>query len=316
MRGVSWRRVPLLTGIVITALAAALFASPAAAGTTSGGLSWSSTCGASSVFGSLDRLGVGSTARGDQVREPSLSQTIESPAAQRGRGRGFHATVPTYVHVVSLPDGTGNVSDRAIRDQIRVPNTTFGGFEGGYATGFSFELAGVTRTVNSDWYYASFGSDERDMKRALRQGGDNALNMYLTTAGPYLGWAYYPSQLNHNGSAYLDGIVIDWESLLGTSTTYAGRYDQGETATHETGHWLNLAHTFEGACNNWGDHVADTPPEATPTSGCPAGKDTCSDPGLDPIHNYMDYSYDTCYTQFTAGQAARMQDAWLFYRAP
>jgi len=79
---------------------------------------------------------------------------------------------------------------------------------------------------------------------------------------------------------------------------------------------LNLAHTFEGACNNWGDHVADTPPEATPTSGCPAGKDTCSDPGLDPIHNYMDYSYDTCYTQFTAGQAARMQDAWLFYRAP
>jgi hypothetical protein len=89
-----------------------------------------------------------------------------------------------------------------------------------------------------------------------------------------------------------------------------------ETATHEACHWLNLAHTFEGACNNWGDHVADTPPEATPTSGCPAGKDTCSEPGLDPIHNYMDYSYDQCYTEFTAGQALRMQDAWLFYRAP
>jgi len=140
--------------------------------------------------------------------------------------------------------------------------------------------------------------------------------MYLTTAGPYLGWAYYPSQVNHNGSAYLDGVVIDWESMLGTSTRYEGRYDQGETATHEVGHWLNLAHTFEGACNNWGDHVDDTPPEATPTSGCPAGKDTCSEPGLDPIHNYMDYSYDQCYTEFTLGQALRMQDAWLFYRAP
>ena len=316
MREVSWRHVPLLTGIALTALAAALFVSPAAAGTTSGP-AWSSNCGGSSVFGSLDRLGVGSTARGDQVREPSLYQTIESPADQRGRGRGFRATVPTYVHVVSLPDGTGNVSDRAIRDQIRVLNTTFAGFEGGYATGFSFDLAGVTRTVNADWYYAGPStSAERAMKQALHQGGDNALNMYLTTAGAYLGWAYYPSQVNHNGSAYLDGIVIDWESMLGTSTTYAGRYDQGETATHEAGHWLNLAHTFEGACNHWGDHVADTPPEATPTSGCPAGKDTCSEPGLDPIHNYMDYSYDTCYTQFTAGQAARMQDAWLFYRAP
>jgi hypothetical protein len=138
--------------------------------------------------------------------------------------------------------------------------------------------------------------------------------MYLTTAGPYLGWAYLPNIVNQ-GNAYLDGIVIDWESLRGASETYAGRYDQGETATHEVGHWLNLEHTFYGGCNAHGDFVADTPPERTPTSGCPAGKDTCPEPGLDPIHNYMDYSYDQCYTEFTAGQTLRMQDAWLFYRA-
>jgi Pregnancy-associated plasma protein-A len=314
MRGVSIRRGSLVATIVMAAIAASLFVSPASAG-TSASSSWLSNCGGFGIFGSLDRLSGSSTARGETAREPALGQTIENPGAQRGRGHGFRATVPTYVHVVSLPDGTGNVSDRAIRDQIRVLNTTFAGQEGGNVTGFSFALAGVTRTVNADWYHASFGSQERAMKRALRQGGDNALNIYLTTAGPYLGWAYYPSQVNHNGSAYLDGVVVDWESMPGTSTTYAGRYDQGETATHEVGHWLNLAHTFEGGCNNWGDHVTDTPPMLVPTNGCPAGKDTCSEPGLDPIHNYMDYSYDTCYTGFTAGQALRMQDAWLHYRA-
>jgi hypothetical protein len=62
--------------------------------------------------------------------------------------------------------------------------------------------------------------------------------------------------------------------------------------------------------------VADTPAMKVPTSGCPAGKDTCpKEPGLDPIHNYMDYSYDSCYFEFTPGQAARAQDSWLYFRA-
>jgi hypothetical protein len=312
MRLLSLRRLAVSAAIVGAALTAALFVSTASAGTSS---SWTSTC-APAGFDSLDLLGGASTARGESTaREPLLVQTVESPRAQPGRGVNFRERVPVYVHVVS-PDGvTGNVTDALIRDQIRVLNTTFAGGEGGYATGFSFTLAGVTRTINADWYFAGIGGAEHAMKRALHTGGDNALNMYLTTAGPYLGWAYLPSIVNQ-GNSYLDGVVVDWESLRGASETYAGRYDQGETATHEVGHWLNLEHTFYHGCNGQGDYVADTPEEKTPTSGCPSGKDTCRAPGLDPIHNYMDYSYDQCYTEFTAGQTARMQDAWLFYRAP
>jgi hypothetical protein len=223
-------------------------------------------------------------------------------------------TVPVYFHVVT--DGTVGLLTRAqINAQMNVLNNTFAGREGGADTGFSFELKGVTRTDNAKRFYASIGGAEKDMKKTLHQGGANALNLYSTTAGPYLGWAYLPDILTKPGQTYLDGIVIDWESMPGTSTTYAGRFDQGETATHETGHWLNLEHTFYGKCTEQGDFVTDTPAERTPTSGCPEGKDTCDAPGLDPIHNYMDYSFDSCYTEFTPGQTQRMRDAWLFFRA-
>jgi hypothetical protein len=315
MSKTSRRRAPLITGVIVAALVAAFGVSPAVGGTTSTvQASWAcDTAG----FSSLTSLAASSTARGAVgVREPDLGQLTANVPADRRRTRpntNFRVSVPTWVHVVS--DGAiGNVSNAAINDQIQVLNRTFAGQEGGYRTGFSFQLAGITRTNNADWHYANPGGAEHRMKRALHRGGDDTLNIYLTTAGIYLGWAYLPS-VTEKGNSYLDGIVVDWESMLGTSNRYAGRYDQGETATHEVGHWLNLEHTFFHGCNGEGDFVDDTPYMSVPTNGCPAGKDTCSQPGLDPIHNYMDYSYDTCYTEFTAGQAQRMQDAWAFWRA-
>ena len=314
MSKTSRRRAPLITGMIVAALVAAFGVSPAVAGTPTAAQA-SAVCD-TALFDSLSGLAGSSTARGGGViREPALNQLVtEVPANRQGSaGPNFRVTVPTWVHVVS--DGAiGNVSDTAINAQIRVLNTTFGGGEGGVRTGFSFRLAGITRTNNANWHYANPGGAEHQMKRALHRGGDDTLNIYLTTAGDYLGWAYLPS-ITEQGNDYLDGIVVDWESMLGTSDRYAGRYDRGETATHEAGHWLNLEHTFFHGCNGEGDFVDDTPYMSVPTNGCPEGKDTCSQPGLDPIHNYMDYSYDTCYTEFTAGQTARMQDAWNFWRA-
>ena len=89
----------------------------------------------------------------------------------------------------------------------------------------------------------------------------------------------------------------------------------GFTATHEIAHWIGLHHTFEGGCSAIGDRIDDTPRQRFPTPGWPAGQDSCPEPGLDPIHNSMDYSYDRCYTEFTAQQAKRMQEQWLAYRA-
>ena len=318
------RKLVLLGMVALAALA--VTAVPATAGVA--GHAASNLCNGweaagSGTFDSLASLtATGVAARGagaDVTREPSLSATYTAlPENAKGKGGPNWKTVnvPVWFHVVH--DGAiGNVTDEDVETQIRIMNLGYAGFYGGYDQGFRYKLAGITRTDNAEWFYAGPTTPgERAMKKALRRGDMGTLNYYSTTAGPYLGWAYLPG-LN-DAQAYLDGLVVDWESMYKTSTRYLDRYDLGFTAVHEVGHWFGLEHTFFGGCNATGDYVDDTPAMKIPTSGCPADgtKDTCTrDPGFDPIHNFMDYSYDSCYTELTKGQAIRSQDHWLEFRS-
>lgn len=302
--------------VLLAAVALAPGASPVHAGAAG-----TDGCDETSLFSTDSSAALPEMARGEGQfpREPTLSMAYEElPASAVGKGKkwGTVVTVPVWFHIVH-DNGVGNVSDADVARQIKIMNNGYSGAYGGSDQGFRFELVGITRTNNAEWYYAGPTTPgERAMKHALRRGDMGTLNYYSTTAGPYLGWAYYPG-LNES-LAYLDGLVVDWESMYKTSDRYAGRYDLGFTAVHEVGHWFALAHTFDGGCNAHGDYVDDTPAMKIPTSGCPADgtKDTCTkDPGYDPIHNFMDYSYDQCYRELTKGQAERSRDYWLEFRA-
>jgi hypothetical protein len=248
-------------------------------------------------------------------READLAAALRERARFRtGAGASTMATVtiPVVVHVIQR-DATragGNIPDSMITSQINVLNQSYSGATGGAPTAFSFQLQKINRVTNPAWYPIVQGSSaERSMKTSLREGGKNTLNVYLgELSNDLLGWATFPTRKLNS----MDGVVVLSESLPGGT---AANYNQGDTGTHEVGHWLNLYHTFQGGCSGSGDSVSDTAPEASPAFECPTGRDTCTAPGVDPITNFMDYTYDSCMHQFTAGQASRMLTAWNAYRA-
>jgi len=253
------------------------------------------------------------------TKQPSLEEVAQiEDAIAKGKKGKTSAVIDVWVHVITKGAGfaNGDLSDTMIRDQIRVLNDSYNGRTGGANTGFGFNLAGVTRTTNAIWFsqMATSLSVELEAKTALRHGGNGTLNIYTVDGGPYLGFAYFPSILTDDTYAKLDGVVVDWRSLPGGTFAI---YSEGDTATHEVGHWLALYHTFDGKCSKSNDFVADTPAEFSPAFNCPVGRDSCagaSQPGLDPIYNFMDYTQDSCMFEFTPGQVARMQAAWAAFR--
>jgi hypothetical protein len=226
---------------------------------------------------------------------------------QQSRAAARAASIPVYVHVMAGSSGEGDVDDSAIVEQIEVLNASYAGLNGDDAadTGFTFTLAGTDRYYNDTWHADGATTTYRSQ---TRRGGADALNIWLVDFD-YLGVATFPWDYSTDGD--IDGIRVQYTSLPGG----VAPFDLGETATHEAGHWLGLYHTFQGSCSITNDEVGDTPAQSSPSSGCPEGRNSCSAAGVDPIHNYMDYSDDACYTEFTGGQSTRMTDMFAAYRS-
>ncbi len=249
--------------------------------------------------------------------------------AEEDAGRGDTLFQPinvtTYIHVVTTQAAANNYTQTQLNDQIAYMNDAYGPWN------ITFSLASTDFTVNELWANSTYGSTyELVMKRALRKGGYRDLNLYFLSnlGNGLLGVCRFPVDNPTANQLALDGCVNLAGSIPGGSVA---RYNLGGTAAHETGHWFGLFHVFQGsACTGKGDYVGDTAVQRNATSGkarcscalthflpvvlgkrcssrksliliplpsgCPKAQDSCpSKPGLDNIHNYMDYSTDICY---------------------
>lgn len=249
-------------------------------------------------------------------REAIERERVQPILANRSARAAGSVSIPVYFHIITNAAGTdGKVSDATVTSQIEVLNTSFaGGGPGGTgaATPFRFVLAGTDRTANDAWFNMVFKeestAEERAAKATLNKGDKSALNIYtVKLADRPFGWARWPWDFA-NG---VDGVVISYSTLPGGDAHF---FNQGDTATHEAGHWFGLFHTFQNGCDAPGDFVDDTPAEMNGATGCPVARDTCPGVGGDPVKNFMNSTHDDCMIRFTLGQSNRMDAIHLEFR--
>ncbi len=154
----------------------------------------------------------------------------------------------------------------------------------------------------------------------------NYLKIYIVDNIPY------PTGIV-GGFATSPGSNLNFDAIVMRATAIGSascgcyldlNWNEGEALVHETGHFLNLKHVFEGGCtqpNNDplldGDGVSDTDPQDNSGgwlfSICSTASPQLCPPAVTSNNflNFMDYKSDACKTQFTAGQISRMHTCLL-----
>ncbi|GIZ41295.1 hypothetical protein CKM354_000460600 [Cercospora kikuchii] len=237
------------------------------------------------------------------LRYEATAEPADSLAARQASRARY--TVDTYVHVITTQNKSSLYPREMVEQQMRVMNEAYA------SARFAFKTISIDYTVNDAWASALDGPLEVEYKTKLRKGGYDDLNLYFLSdlGNGLLGFCYFPEPFASPEQRIVDGCVNLAGSMPGGETP---SYNLGATAVHETGHWLGLFHTFSEdglGCSGPGDYVLDTPHQLNATRGCPAvNPDTCPQRrGVDPIHNYMDYSTDICMYEFTRLQSLRMR---------
>lgn len=264
-----------------------------------------------------------------EALEAFTEQYVQQQQNSSGnRGASVVRIIPVVVHVIHN-GGPENISDEQILDQIDSLNKDFRRLNAdtintpavfkplsGDAE-IEFRMAQLDPNGNCTngivRVYSQLTFNARDNVKALSYWPrEKYLNMWIVSSiantsgapGQVIGFAQFPG-----GAAATDGVVIKHD-YMGSIGTAANSGNNGRTATHEIGHWLNLRHIWgDATCGN--DQVSDTPPQAQANlSICPNWPklSNCSgnSPNGDMFTNYMDYTNGNCQDQFSVGQCNRM----------
>ncbi len=250
-------------------------------------------------------------------------QTNNSENYRTNRIEGNVIKIPVVVHIL-YHSPAEKISDARVQSQIEVLNKCFRRQNADSVktpsyfkplaadVEIEFQLAisdsrsrATTGIIRKYTPITKWSSDDK-AKFSLNMGDDawdtkSYLNIWVCNLDKLAGYSSLPGS-----DAAKDGVVIDFDAF-GAFNSGSG-YDLGKTAVHEVGHWLGLKHLW-GDENCGDDGVADTPKQASYTSGCPSTiRITCGNgPNGDMYMNYMDFTGDACMNLFTKGQKARMR---------
>lgn len=259
------------------------------------------------------------------ANEFALQQIIQNNENNL-KSPGSVITIPVVVHIVYRTTAE-NIADIRVTEQLNVLNTDYAGLnvhpmysfpstlkancevqfclaqqkpDGSATTGIERRLTNKTSFTTNDYvkHYSTGGLDAWDPTKYM--------NIWVCNLGSsLLGYAQFPT----SGINSTFGVVIAYNAFGITGAV--APFNLGGTASHEIGHCLNLYHIWgdDGTSCSGTDNCNDTPNQAGANTGMPTFPHvTCSNGPLgDMFMNFMDYTDDAGYSNFTPGQKARMQ---------
>ncbi len=243
--------------------------------------------------------------------------------------------IPVVFHVFGKEFNNGTtVNDQIVKEALKLTNDEFKGLDPAWST-IDAPFAAIKEKLDITFKLAQLDPNGNPTTGIIYYDEKGGMGNYSDPTVAAVAWdnykycnVYITRDLYANGDFYESGVA--WYPATNMSdqdlarVVFNGSFLAGNAAianpnrpyfrsilTHEFGHYLNLAHTFDkGVCNNDpndGDGVADTPSHKKNSSGTDCKViQNCLGQEIN-NENFMDYT--SCYKMFTQGQVARMVNA-------